>query len=180
MYVTSELERIWKKRSQSRRYPSVYLERHAITQAVSCRLPTVAVRVRSQLRSCRVCGERSGTGAGFLGVLGFPLPSTAPHSSSIIRGWYSRPNSGRRKKWTYTYKDLPRETEESHEKAQNSPCPESKSRAPCYMSACLVVMFGRGYSGLYRSTMPPPPLPGLIVQETEPQTQTDRSSTAFA
>jgi hypothetical protein len=28
-------------------------------------------------------------------------PPTAPHlSSSIIRGWYSRPNGGRRMKWT--------------------------------------------------------------------------------
>jgi hypothetical protein len=26
------------------------------------------------------------------------IPSTAPYSS-IIRGWYSRPNSGRRTKW---------------------------------------------------------------------------------
>jgi hypothetical protein len=39
--------------------------------------------------------------AGFLGVLRFllpPIPSTAPHSSSIIRGWYNRPNNARHTK----------------------------------------------------------------------------------
>jgi hypothetical protein len=28
------------------------------------------------------------------------VPPTAPHSSSIIRGWYNRPNTGRHAKWT--------------------------------------------------------------------------------
>jgi hypothetical protein len=46
------------------------------------------------------CGEQSSSGTGFLRVHRFLLPivipSTAPHSSSsIIRGWYSRLNSGR-------------------------------------------------------------------------------------
>jgi hypothetical protein len=53
------------------------------------RLPTTVAWVRS----CGICGQ-SGTGAGFLGVLKFPLPiipPTAPHSSSIIWGWYKRP-----------------------------------------------------------------------------------------
>jgi hypothetical protein len=40
-------------------------------------------------------------------VLRFPLPilipRTAPHSSSIIRGWYSRPNSSRLTKWTHCH-----------------------------------------------------------------------------
>jgi hypothetical protein len=40
----------------------------------------------------------------FFWVFGFPLPilvpPTSPHSSYIIRGWYNRPNSGRRTKWT--------------------------------------------------------------------------------
>jgi hypothetical protein len=55
-----------------------------------------------------ICGGQSGTGVGFLRVLRFPLPilipPTAPHSlSSIIRGWYSRPISGRRTKWTQSH-----------------------------------------------------------------------------
>jgi hypothetical protein len=45
------------------------------------------------------------TGAGFLRLLRFPLPiripQIAPQSpSSIIWGWYNRPNSGRSTKWT--------------------------------------------------------------------------------
>jgi hypothetical protein len=71
----------------------------AIAQAVSRRLPTATARVRAQVRSCGICGGRSGTGAG---SLRFPLPilipPTVPHSSSIIRGWYNRPVSGRRTK----------------------------------------------------------------------------------
>jgi hypothetical protein len=62
----------------------------AIAQAVSRRLPTAEARVRPQVRSCGICGRRSGSGAGFLRVLRFPLPvlipPTAPHSS-IIRDW---------------------------------------------------------------------------------------------
>jgi hypothetical protein len=74
-------------------------------QAVSRRLPTAASRVRSQVRSSGICDGQSGTGAGFLRVLPFPLPFLIPltalhSSSSIIRGWYNRPNSGRRTKWT--------------------------------------------------------------------------------
>jgi hypothetical protein len=77
-------------------------------QVVSRRLPTAAARVRVQVRSCGICDGQSGTGAGFLRVLRFPLPifipPAAPHSSSsIIQGWYSRPNSGRRTKWTQSH-----------------------------------------------------------------------------
>jgi hypothetical protein len=44
----------------------------------------------------------------FSELLRFPLPilmtPTATHSSSsIIRGWYNRPNSGRRTKWTQSH-----------------------------------------------------------------------------
>jgi hypothetical protein len=54
----------------------------AITQAVGRQLPTAAARVRTRVRSYVVCVGLSGTGAGFLQVLGFPLliliPPTAP------------------------------------------------------------------------------------------------------
>jgi hypothetical protein len=70
------------------RSPDSYISGRAIAQAVSRRLPTAAARVRSQLRSCEIYGGQSGTGAGFLRVLRFPLPilipPTAPHSSSSI------------------------------------------------------------------------------------------------
>jgi hypothetical protein len=55
---------------------------HAIAQAVSRWLSTTAAQVRSQVTSCGICGGQSGTGAGFLRVLRFPLsiliPPTAP------------------------------------------------------------------------------------------------------
>jgi hypothetical protein len=40
--------------------------------------PTAAARVRSQVRSCGISGGQSGTGAGFLRVLRFPLPILIP------------------------------------------------------------------------------------------------------
>jgi hypothetical protein len=51
---------------------------HAIAQAISHWLPTAAAQVRSQVRSCKICGGQSGTGAGFLRVLRFPLPILIP------------------------------------------------------------------------------------------------------
>jgi hypothetical protein len=50
--------------------------------------------------------EKSGIWAGFLRGLRFTLPlipQTPPHSSSIIRGWYNRPNSDRRTKRTRSH-----------------------------------------------------------------------------
>jgi hypothetical protein len=50
--------------------------------------------------SCGICGGQSGGGAGFLRVLLFPMPIFIPpiasqSPSSIIRGWFNRPVSGR-------------------------------------------------------------------------------------
>jgi hypothetical protein len=39
---------------------------------------TAAARVRARLRSCGICGDKSGTVAGFLRVLQFPLPIFIP------------------------------------------------------------------------------------------------------
>jgi hypothetical protein len=90
-------------------YADITLEKgRAIAQAVSRRLPTAAALVRAQDKSCGICDGQSGAGAGFFRVLRFPLPisilPTAPHSSSsIIRGWYNRPISGRRTKRTQSH-----------------------------------------------------------------------------
>jgi hypothetical protein len=90
----------------------------AIAQAASRRLPTSATRVRAHIRSCGICGGQSSTGAGFFQVLRFPLPilipPTAPHSSSSnIRGWYNRPISGRRTKWTLSH-PIPRNLKKNY------------------------------------------------------------------
>jgi hypothetical protein len=53
----------------------------AVAQAVRRWLPTAAVRVRIRA-ACGVCGGQSGTGAGFLRVLRFPLPIFPPISPS--------------------------------------------------------------------------------------------------
>jgi hypothetical protein len=67
-------------------------------------------QVRAQVRSCGIYGGKSGIGEGFLRILRFLLPillpSTAPYSSSIIRGWYNRPVSGRHSKWTQSHSAL--------------------------------------------------------------------------
>jgi hypothetical protein len=66
-----------------------------IARAVSRRILIVAPWVRAQLISCGICSGQSGTAVGFLRVPRFLLtiliPPTAPHSSSVIRGWYNWP-----------------------------------------------------------------------------------------
>jgi hypothetical protein len=67
-----------------------------IAQAVSCWLPTSVAWVRSRVWSSWICGGQSGSGAGFLRVLQFPLPIFIPpitpqSPSPIIWGWYNRP-----------------------------------------------------------------------------------------
>jgi hypothetical protein len=49
----------------------------AVAQAVSRWLPTMMTRVRIRA-PCEVCDGQSGTGAGFLRVLWFPLPIIIP------------------------------------------------------------------------------------------------------
>jgi hypothetical protein len=53
----------------------------AVAQAVSHWLPIAAAQVRA-LAACGVCGGQSGTGAGFLRLLWFPLPTIPPMSPS--------------------------------------------------------------------------------------------------
>jgi hypothetical protein len=82
--------------------------RHAIAQEFNRRLTTAAAQVRARVRSCGICGGQIGTGVGYLRVLRFPLPIRIPpitpqSSSSIIRSWYNRPNSGRSTKWTQSH-----------------------------------------------------------------------------
>jgi hypothetical protein len=75
----------------------------AIGQAVSRRLP------RFDPRSGHVgfVEDKVTLGAGLLRILRFPLPipipPTAPHSSSIIRGWYNRAVSARRTEWPQSH-----------------------------------------------------------------------------
>jgi hypothetical protein len=80
---------------------------HAIAWAVSRRLPTGTARGRAQVCSCEICGGQNGTWIDIFRVFRFPLPifipPTAPHSSSITRGWYNSPDSGRRAKWTQSH-----------------------------------------------------------------------------
>jgi hypothetical protein len=47
----------------------------AIAQAVSRQVPITAARFRALVRSCRICGCQSGTGAGFSRVLPFDSPA---------------------------------------------------------------------------------------------------------
>jgi hypothetical protein len=79
-----------------------YVFGRAISPAVRRRLPPAATRIRSPLKSRGICGAQSGTGAGFLRIIWFPLPFLIPPNppySSIILAWYNRPIGGRCAKW---------------------------------------------------------------------------------
>jgi hypothetical protein len=54
----------------------------AVAQAVSRWLPTAEARVRLRA-ACGIYSGQSGTGAGFLRVLRFPLPIIPPISTSL-------------------------------------------------------------------------------------------------
>jgi hypothetical protein len=68
-----------------------------------------------------ICGLQIDTGASFLRVLRFPLPIFIPYSSTI-RGWYNRPISGRRTKWT-----------------QSHLTPRNKKKLQCWFSLTLII-----------------------------------------
>jgi hypothetical protein len=86
--LTTAKDRMKRKNLNGRRVR--YGEGRDITQAVSRRLTTAATWVRARVRSCGICGGQSGTGAGFLRVLRFPLPiripPNAPQSLSSSSG----------------------------------------------------------------------------------------------
>jgi hypothetical protein len=58
------------------------IQSRAVAQTVSRWLPTAAARVRVRA-ACGVGGGQSGTGAGFLRVIRFPLPIIPPISPSL-------------------------------------------------------------------------------------------------
>jgi hypothetical protein len=76
MARTGEKEAVQSFHRKSRRKELYVRPRRGlvIAQAVSRLLPTAAARVRARFRSCGILGGESGTGAGFLQVLWFPLP----------------------------------------------------------------------------------------------------------
>jgi hypothetical protein len=59
-----------------------------IALAISRRFPRAVARVRSQVRSCRICGGQSDTGISFRRVFRFPLPILIPRNApySFIMG----------------------------------------------------------------------------------------------
>jgi hypothetical protein len=61
---------------------------YGTVHAVCHQPPVVVAWVQYRVRSCGICGEQSGIGAGFHPVLRFPLPVliplTAPHSVIIL------------------------------------------------------------------------------------------------
>jgi hypothetical protein len=105
-YPMSKIESCWNINLYYPNKPLTTQELSLSSLAVNCRLPTTAVWVQSQFRSCGVCGGLSCTGVGFLQVLQFPQPILIPLStqySSMIGGWCGGPISGLCIKWTLSY-----------------------------------------------------------------------------
>jgi hypothetical protein len=79
-------------------------EGRAIAQAVTRRLSTAVARFDPRSSHVGFVVDNVALGHVFFEYFGFPANShstdCSPHSSSIIRGWYTRPVSGRRTKWT--------------------------------------------------------------------------------
>jgi hypothetical protein len=56
-----------------------------VGQAGSRRLPTAEARARARFKSCWACGGLNGSGAGYFGVLRFPMPlSYYTNCSTVI------------------------------------------------------------------------------------------------
>jgi hypothetical protein len=94
---------------------------------------------------------KSGTGAGFLRVLRFPLPILIPPTalhSSIVWGWYNRPVNGRRTKWTHNQSHpTPRKLKKKQVSLFNkrTPRPESYPKSEVtYLYNIYVVICGVG------------------------------------
>jgi hypothetical protein len=81
------------------RYPTHYWHDipfcRAIAQAITCCLPSAVAPFQAWVWSSGIRGGKSGAGASFLRVhrflLSIRIPPIAPKSSSIIWGWYNRP-----------------------------------------------------------------------------------------
>jgi hypothetical protein len=88
----------WKQTTDSLSYGTASLE--------GCSLFTTAAYRSSQVRPYEVCDGKSATLTGFIRVFWCLLPILAPPNppnTSIIRGWYNRPISGRRTECTQSY-----------------------------------------------------------------------------
>jgi hypothetical protein len=68
-----------------------------------CWLSTATARVRSRIRSCGIYDRQSGTRAGFLRVLRFPLPSIPPTTSHSSSSWAGRIGKRRTDSENYLY-----------------------------------------------------------------------------
>lgn len=85
--------------------------------SLSGRLSITLASVLSQDRSHGMCGGQSGTGSGYHQVLWFPLPSFIPPTappSSVIQGWYNRPNNGWHTKWIQSHLTLQIKKKKKH------------------------------------------------------------------